>query len=389
MKKYYRKFFLFIITIIAALMLFVLNENNPSTNSHMQQTQEDHPETNVGTVLSSSGNVPPAAHAARAESLPNPFVEATKNKTATLSIYSQIGTNQWRNSPAVLLEKDEKLSLKIEKIAGASIRWYQIFPDITQRYNNAYWPNEPKAYQWKGVDEVSYVREEIPAFRGQWTISLYNDNRFQYRLPKNTVTESRFFSTFAGSFWYQVEVLRDGRILRSPGVEDNTSQGLAVDVFRLTLCPNKTDYINHLMGFFNVPGIFGSTIRQSTNYIGVDCADVLMAAYAKWKKIPNEKNYNVAMVVDKFSKASEFNLQNGNPDIDVLWDKHVRVGDFIAVRYQGARSYQHIGALYSDKNKNGSLDSSDIVIHAGPDPLHLSELKAGNFNGHVVILRPR
>jgi hypothetical protein len=50
--------------------------------------------------------------------------------------------------------------------------------------------------------------------------------------------------------------------------------------------------------------------------------------------------------------------------------------------------YQHIGVLYSDKNNNGLLDADDLVIHAGPDPLHFSNLGSGEFNGTIVILRP-
>lgn len=48
----------------------------------------------------------------------------------------------------------------------------------------------------------------------------------------------------------------------------------------------------------------------------------------------------------------------------------------------------NIGALFSDANRNDVLDGDDLVIHAGPQPLHYSHLKEGNFDGHVVILRP-
>ena len=33
--------------------------------------------------------------------------------------------------------------------------------------------------------------------------------------------------------------------------------------------------------------------------------------------------------------------------------------------------------------------AADIIIHAGPTPLHLSYLKERHFDGHAVILRPR
>lgn len=394
MKQRYRNFFLFIVTAIVVSVFIIRDHGSSKINSTTQQAgpqqaEPAHSQTEPADALNYVDDAPLVTHSIKAELLPDPFAEATKSKTATIRINSQTQANIWQSAPAVLLKNDKSLSLKTKKIAGASIRWYQIFPDITECYNNAYLPNEPKAYKWKGVDKIGYVREEIPEFRDQWTISLYGDSRFQYRLPKNMITMSRFFHKAAGSFWYQAEVLKDGRILRSPGIEENTSQGLSPDVFRLTFCRDEAEYIHHLTGFFNVPGIFGSTIRQSTNYIGADCADVLMAAYTKWKKIPNEKNYNVAMLVRKFPTVAEFNLQEGNPDSAVSWNKHVQPGDFIAVRYGGARSYQHIGALYSDKNKNGLLDPADLIIHAGPYPLHLTLLKDGHFDGHVVILRPQ
>ena len=50
--------------------------------------------------------------------------------------------------------------------------------------------------------------------------------------------------------------------------------------------------------------------------------------------------------------------------------------------------YVHVGALYKDKNGNGILDGADIVLQAGPDPLHASRLKGSCFRGAAIILRP-
>ena len=57
-------------------------------------------------------------------------------------------------------------------------------------------------------------------------------------------------------------------------------------------------------------------------------------------------------------------------------------------RKRPLKKYHHVGALWEDANGNGTLDGDDIVIHAGPDPLHLSYLKYGAFDGRVVILKP-
>jgi len=106
------------------------------------------------------------------------------------------------------------------------------------------------------------------------------------------------------------------------------------------------------------------------------------------KHKPIEKNYNVAMLVSQFPKVVEFDLLEGRPNKKLRWGKDVRPGDFVAVRYSGRKQYQHIGALFSDANGNSILDGGDLVIHAGPQPLHYSYLKDGNFDGHVAILRP-
>lgn len=94
------------------------------------------------------------------------------------------------------------------------------------------------------------------------------------------------------------------------------------------------------------------------------------------------------MLVDKLQKVAEIDLSNGMSSKTLSWQKDIRPGDLLAVRYPGNRQYGHIGALYSDANNNKILDPTDIVIHAGPYPLHFSRLKEGNFDGHIAILRP-
>ena len=87
-------------------------------------------------------------------------------------------------------------------------------------------------------------------------------------------------------------------------------------------------------------------------------------------------------------RVKKISIQGGEPDKELRWGEDIQRGDLIAVKYQGARKYQHIGALYQDLGDKGVLDSADVVIHAGPHPLHLSLLKHGGFDGDVVILRP-
>jgi hypothetical protein len=190
-----------------------------------------------------------------------------------------------------------------------------------------------------------------------------------------------------GSFWYQAVVRQGGKIYRSYGIEDRDKRGLAPKVFRISVRGSE-GYIGYLTSFFNVPGLFGSIPYQSHNYIGVDCADVLVAAYCKWKHLSLRKNHCVASLVGGLPKAAELDIKDGKPGKRVRWGKQIKAGCLIAVRYDGARSYQHIGALTGDTNRNGILDRDDMVLHCGPYPLHYSRLSEGKFDGHALILKP-
>jgi hypothetical protein len=310
------------------------------------------------------------------------------NSSFAVVIHSRIDNESWKKVRAITPKKGQQITLKTTKMSNATIRWYQIFPDISKSYKNANHPWEANPYKWVGFGKIDYERKELTHFRGQWKIrpfEKYSDMENQ-RL-REEVSHSRFYQKNVGSFWFQVEIEKNGKITKSAGIENSNERGLSPKVFRVSI-RNGKGYIGYLTTFFNVPGLFGSINYQSNHYIGVDCADVLVAAYAKWRGKSMKKNYNVAMLVNKLSKRSQFDIVNGMPNKNLKWGKDVHPGDFIAVRYVGARQYQHIGALSGDANKNGVLDGGDLIIHAGPSPLHYSYLREGHFNGHVVILKP-
>jgi hypothetical protein len=311
--------------------------------------------------------------------------------SSVLKIRSKINTGSWKTVSAICPLKGQPVTLKVDKVDNAAIRWYQIIPDITQQYNNAYWPWDDKAYKWKGFDKIGYAKKELTRFRGKWQINPLAKPAAAKRTAAKTAADkialSPFYHKDIGSFWYQAIVVTGGKLQRSAGIEDATHQGISPAVFRVSV-RESDGYIGYLTSFYNVPGLFGSVNAQSSNYIGVDCADVLMAAYAKWKNKPLSKNYNVSMLASGFTKVAEFDMSGGTCPKDLKWNTTIKPGDFIAVKYPSSRQYAHIGALHSDTNKNGKLDENDQIIHAGPAPLQISKLKQGNFNGHVRIIRP-
>ncbi len=286
---------------------------------------------------------------------------------ADLVVESRVGTGEWRRSTAVEARLGSPVSLRVRPVAGGVIRWYRIVPDASKPYNNAVWPWDPGPYRWLGYAKIRYARAELEASRGAWEIA-----------PALTV----------GSHWFQaeVELAPGGRVLASPGLEQNDARGLSPEVTRVTL-RDGDDLVGQLTGFFNVPGVFGSVPYQVRNYLGVDCADVLMGAWARAHAKPIERDWNVAALARELPLVAATTIAKGRPAARLRWGEDVRRGDLVVVRYAGARQFGHVGALYGDDG-DGVLDGEDLVIHAGPEALHLSKLTDGAFDGDVKVLRP-
>lgn len=316
---------------------------------------------------------------------------------ATLTIKSRIGDGAWTKAKAVYPLKGQSVTLRIDPVRGGKPRWFQIVPDVSKYYKNANFPWDPEPYKWIGLSTIDYYRRELPEFRGQWEIEPFQASaagRSRGKAPSPTtpvskgIPESSYYHGDVGSFWFQVEVEKGGKTFRSRGIEDSDKRGLSPRVLRVSI-RDGAGYPGYLTTFFNVPGVFGSVPYQSNNYIGVDCCDVLVAAYGKWKGIPIKKNYSVSMLVTHLPKRTEFEISYGKPNRSIEWGKDVRRGDLIAVKYKGARSYQHIGALYSDADQDGFLSVDDIILHAGPQAPAFVPLGEGSFDGHAAILEPR
>lgn len=314
---------------------------------------------------------------------------------AKLAIRTSVNGSNWTKKRALDVAKTDDVALKVTAPEGTEVRWYMIFADITRFYQNANHPWEENAYGWTGLQKIAYHRVEIAQLRGQTEVrplaeidGLWAAVTEWFRAAGVNEYLLQFYRAEAGTFWFQAETWRDDALeARSPGIEEADQRGISTRVLRVAV-RGGDDYLGHLEAFFNVPGVFGSILYQSKNHIGADCADVLMAAWSKWKKQRPQKNYNVQMLVGKFKKRVKTVIGGGNPDAEIRWGEDVFPGDFIAVNYDESKRYHHIGALYADRNQNGLLDAEDVVLHAGPAPLHFSTLGSGVFDGEVVILKP-
>ena len=320
-------------------------------------------------------------------------------------IEARIDEQAWQDTNYAELLWNSDLQLRVKEMEGAQIRWYQIVPNISKRYNNAVWPWLPNAYQWKGFDQIEYETIHLSQYDGQWQVAPFGHrttpenhlaitpvtsslwNYLKRRIWPVDLQTKGYGQPLLGSFWYGVEIEKDGRLLATTGLEHSDKRGLSPKVFRVSV-KKSSDLLGNLTGYFNVPAVFGSTPYQVKNYIGVDCADVLMAAYCHTNNIAVEKDYNVAMLTGKFPKVARTKIEQGDPDKKIEWGKDIKPGDFIAVRHSPNSQFIHIGALYADGDNDGLLSPGDIVLHAGPDPLHFSSLDSGAFDGIVVVLRP-
>jgi hypothetical protein len=299
-----------------------------------------------------------------------------------LKIKHQVDDGSFQTQNRVYLTPEQKLTLKVSVNNAKSIKWYQIIPDTSKFYKNANHPWEPNAYKWTGYGKIDYQRVEVKAFQNKQEVVLT-----QNILEMNRPQGNHYYNSKLGSFWFEVVVtLQNGKILRTKGIKNVGRKGLSPEVFRVSYMLDKS-YLGYLTTFFNVPGIFGSMPYQSRNYIGVDCADVLVATSKVMNKEKNEKNYNVMMLVDTFKTKVKFQIDSGEPNKTLKWGKEFKQGDFIAVKYRPKGRYAHIGMIYGDENNNGILDKEDTIINAGPNALHLTPLRKGAFDGTVVILK--
>ena len=295
----------------------------------------------------------------------------------------RVESQKFQHKHAVFLKPSQKLTLKFDVKNTKSIRWYQIIPKTSKFYKNANHPWEKNPYKWIGFGKIEYKKVEIKPFADKSSVVLT-----QKILEANRPKDNPYYNAHIGSFWFEAEAtLKNGKTVKSSGLKNMTYRGLSTKVLRVSYL-EKRDYIGYLTSFFNVPGIFGAIPYQSKNYIGVDCADVLVATSAVMHK-KKLKEYNVAMLVAQLKHRADIKITDGKPDKKLQWGKDFKRGDFIAVKYRASGRYAHIGMLYNDENSNGVLDREDVVLNAGPNALHPTHLKQGAFNGWVAILRNR
>ena len=300
---------------------------------------------------------------------------------AAPGVEMRVSGGEWTPRTNVTVFAGEDVDVRV---VGASedVRWYELLPDLGRDHHNAEWPWNPGAYKWLGYERIAVERVEIEAWRGRSTIRLVDG--VPPELPaSHEETRAWLRRRRVGTFWLQA-VSSAGS---TPGIEDADARGLLPSTLRVSV-RGGDDFRGWVETFANVPSVFGSTPYQSRNWIGADCADVVMTARAAWLDEPLDRDWNVAGVVGSLRHLAETDLTEGEASDDLRWGRDVHDGDVIAVRYAGGRQYQHVGVLVGDADGDGRLGAGDAVLHAGPLPLALSLLRDGPFDGHVVVMSP-
>jgi len=293
----------------------------------------------------------------------------------------EVKPNSFKSGNSVYMDEGKSIRLKFDVQNAKSIKWYQIIPDVDTMYKNANFPWDPNPYKWIGFGKIEYKSVELEQFQNQKIITI-TPNLLQANRPSGY----KFYRSNVGSFWFKaVATLQNGKVVKSP--DTITYRGLSPKVFRV-LYREDRGYIGMLTTFFNVPALFGSVPYQSTHYIGVDCADSLMAVSSLMNKT-KMPDINVATMVTKLPHQASFKIAKGEPNKKLRWGKEFRRGDFLAVKYNPKSRFAHIGLLYRDANGNGVLDKEDLILHTGPLPLDITPLSKGAFDGMVRILRNR
>jgi hypothetical protein len=157
----------------------------------------------------------------------DPFAGAVTHDKPTVVIQSRIDNGPWATSSATYPLKGQQITLKVRKLPDGRIRWYQIIPDTSKVYKNANFPWEQNPYQWVGLAMIDYNKNELIRFRDHWEIRPFNnkdDGEFRDGESSssssswNEAASSRFYHKDVGSFWFQVEVEKQGTIYRSHGI---------------------------------------------------------------------------------------------------------------------------------------------------------------------------
>lgn len=308
-----------------------------------------------------------------------------------------------------------------EFVGEFEINWFKVEPEMYHLngrghdpanpdfmwYTNAGAPEGSTDRQPLSPDKIKYRENVLPAEQNKWLIRA-----------DGCPTDPEYdIHNGCGTMRYKVSIkYKDdnsvSKTLESPGASRYINNGIGNDVVRIVVQQDNS-YVGCLSGYFNVPGVFGSYATQVDNYVGVDCADFVVAGWNKYKKrkitYTNVSGLRYTLVSSGLMRLvvndyyfdsagntyARYNINSGE-----LLDKktikidrsNLRPGDVIVFNYnpdKADRSWDHVGILFADSSgsgtPNGILDSYDLILHCGPAEPRINTF---NYEGFVSLGQP-
>ena len=322
-----------------------------------------------------------------------------------------------------------KVGRKTVRLLGADtlpvrpwVAWFKVEPRMGHApgegrvpgydgYCNA-WLGGRRHGRWIGIDRIAYFETDVGLHRGGadgdgWTRRVDGWTRLADAHPSDPAHDVR---GGLGTMRFKAALSLDcGRTwVESPGAAARDRLGIKPTVHRVSFREGD-DFAGYVTSFFNVPQVFGSLPAQARRFIGVDCADVLIAA----ARTRGHKKIGYTFVEGLWKYASEVvpRLLVRHDRVvpsAVHWSRaadpapgEVRRGDIIPIGYErrreeyGYRSFAHVAVLYADRSDpsgpakgaaDGLLDPFDLILHVGYPALEIEPL-GGQAPATIAVLR--
>jgi hypothetical protein len=215
------------------------------------------------------------------------------------------------------------------------IEWYEVKAE-KRAYNNVPGGN------WSLAD-IDY--REVPLGFGGWSPGALDE---------------------LGTTRYKAEVTLGDRVVGSPGRESQNDQGIGKDVHRISVRKDDS-FVGWIYSFFKLPYIFGNTEYQVENYIGADCADLVVGAL---RKSGHDYSYTNADGLSRsadevigsarMSGLDKITKMNGE---EISVGEDIREGDLIFYHWPGRPGYTHVSVFLKDRGPFWRLGTADHVLN--------------------------
>ncbi len=307
-----------------------------------------------------------------------------------------------------------------EYIGRIEIAWFKVEPEmyhVTGRghdpanpwflwYTNAGAPGSRTDRQPLSVDKIVYRENPLVTENNKWSIPIDAHPMD----PEYDIHDGLGIMRYSVAIEYK-DANGTQKRLKSPSMEKYVNNGISNEVCRVTV-QQDASYLGYLTGYFNVPGVFGSYPAQVDNYVGVDCADLVVGGWNKYKgkRIPytNVTGLRYSLPAGGLMKLilsdhyydldgiiyAKYNNEAGAPfdqKVIKIGQNGIHPGDIILFNYipdKADRSWDHVGILYADSSEtgkpNGILDEYDLILHCGPAEPRINQF---NYEGFVSLIQ--